>query len=128
MPQISLKISSNIDISRINFTATFAAVHQELEKIPHLDIAACHSGVIQEVFSYIGRGDDRATKVYLEVLWLESSERLALKRDLAQTLMNILEKTLAPQIQSQNLACIPRVRIANLGVLGQDYHIYDIQP
>ena len=123
MPQISLKISSNIDISRINFKDVFSAIHRELGKMPNLDIKTCHSGVIQEVYSYIGLGDDKPTKVYLEVLWLESSERLAVKKELARSLMNILENTLTPQIERQNLVCIPRVHIANLGTLEQDYHI-----
>ena len=123
MPQISLKVSNNIDMSNINFKDVFSAVHEALGKIPNLDINTCHSGVIQEVYSYIGLGDDKATKVYLEVLWLESSERLLLKKELAQRLMSILENTLAPQIERQNLICIPRVRIGNLGILGEDYHI-----
>ncbi len=37
--------------------------------------------------------------------------------------MTILEKTLVPQIEKQNLVCIPRVRIGNLGRLDLDYHI-----
>lgn len=123
MPQISLKISNNIDISPINFKDVFSAIHQELSTMPHLDINTCHSGVIQEVYSYIGLNDAKATKVYLEVLWLESNERLLVKKDLAQRLMNILENTLVPQIERQNLFCIPRVRISNLGALGKDYHI-----
>ena len=123
MPQISLKISHNIDISRINFKDTFALIHDELGKVPHLDNKTCHSGVVQEVYSYIGLGDDKATKVYLEILWLEDSERLALKKELAQNLMNILENTLVPQIEHQGLMCIPRVRIGNLGTLHKDYHI-----
>jgi 5-carboxymethyl-2-hydroxymuconate isomerase len=122
MPQISLKVSNNIDISRINFKDTFAAIHHVLGTMPNLDITTCHSGVIQEAYSYIGLGDDSATKVYLEILWLESSERLELKRELAERLMGILENTLSSQIEKQNLRCIPRVRIANLGTLGQDYH------
>lgn len=123
MPQISLKISDNIDIRRINFKDTFASIHHELGKVPNLDNKTCHSGVIQEVYSYIGLGDEKATKVYLEVRWLEDSERAALKKELAQSMMRILELTLVPQIKEQNLDCIPRVRIGNLGVLHKDYHI-----
>jgi len=123
MPQISLKISNNIDISCVNFKDVISAIHHELGKMPNLDIKTCHSGVIQEVYSYIGLGDDKATKVYLEVLWLESSERLVVKKELARRLMSILENTLVPQIERQNLVCIPRVRIANLGIVEQDYHI-----
>lgn len=123
MPQISLKISNNIDIHQINFEETFAAIHAELGKIPNLDVKTCHSGVIQEVYSYIGLDDKHATKVYLEVLWLESAERAALKKELARNLMSILENTLVPQIIKQGLVCIPRVRIGNLGIINLDYHI-----
>lgn len=91
--------------------------------MPNLDITTCHSGVIQEVYSYIGLGDENATKVYLEVLWLESTERLVLKKELAQRLMSTLENTLVLQIEKQNLVCIPRVRIGNLDELEQDYYI-----
>lgn len=123
MPQISLKLSSNIDISCINFADVFSKIHDELGKMPGLDIKTCHSGVIQERYSYIGLNDTSATKVYLEVLWLENSERLAVKKELAQRLMSILENTFIPQIVRQRLVCIPRVRISNLGALGTDYHI-----
>lgn len=123
MPQISLKISNNINVDFINFKDVFSAIHQELGKMPNLDINTCHSGVIQEIYSYIGLGDNSATKVYLEVLWLESRERLAVKKELAQRLMSILENRLVPQIEQQKLFCIPRVRIGNLGTFGEDYHI-----
>lgn len=123
MPQISLKLSNNIDIKQINFEEIFSAIHAELGKMPNLDIKTCHSGVIQEVYSYIGLGNQHATKVYLEVLWLESSERAALKKELARNLMTILENTLASQIIKQGLICIPRVRIANLGAINLDYYI-----
>lgn len=126
MPQISLKISNNIDIKQINFVDTFKAIHAELGKIPNLDIKNCHSGVIQEVFSYIGLGDNRVTKVYLEVLWLENNERAALKIELAKKLMKILENLLVPQVLKQDLICIPRVRISNLGKLKSDYHISEV--
>ncbi len=123
MPQISLKLSNNIDISRINFKDLFAKIHQALGEMPNLDIKTCNSGVIQEIYSYIGLGDESATKVYLEVLWLESDERIAVKKELAQQLMNILDTILVPQIEQQSLVCIPRVRIGNLGTLDVDYHI-----
>jgi hypothetical protein len=123
MPQISLKISNNIDIHQINFEETFVAIHDELGKIQNLDVKTCHSGVIQEVYSHIGLGDKHATKIYLEVLWLESAERAVLKQKLVRNLMSILEKTLAPQIIKQGLVCIPRVRIGNLGIINLDYHI-----
>lgn len=123
MPQIALKISKNIDITSINFQAAFVAIHEELSKVPNLDIKTCNSGVVQEVYSYIGLGDERITKVYLEVLWLENNQRVELKKSLAEKLMSILETLLVPQIEKQNLVCVPRVRIGNLGVINQDYLI-----
>ena len=120
MPQISLKISNNIDISRINFNDIFSAIHHELGKMPNLDVNTCHSGVIQEVYSYIGLGNNKSTKVYLEVLWLESKERAAVKKELAQHLMNVLDNTLVPLIKQQNLICVPRVRIGNLNLPNHD--------
>lgn len=123
MPQISLKISSNIDTHQLNFEKIFQAIHAELGKIPGLDVNTCHSGVIQEVYSYIGLNHRQATKVYLEVLWLENGERAALKTELAKNLMTILESKLAPQIIKQGLMCLPRVRIGNLGTLHFDYVI-----
>ncbi len=123
MPQISLKISKNIDTAHINFTDLFIDIHNELGKIPGLNINTCHSGIIQEIYSYIGLGDEKATKVYLEILWLETDQRSLLKKELAKNLMTILEKNLVPLVQAQNLVCIPRIRIGNLGVLDQDYHI-----
>jgi 5-carboxymethyl-2-hydroxymuconate isomerase len=123
MPQITLKISNNIDISVLNFKSVFAAIHDELGKVPGLNIKTCHSGVLQEAYSYIGFDDDKATKVYLEVLWLENDVRQTLKQALGQSLIAILEKTLAPQIEKQHVTCIPRVRIGNLGELGKDYQI-----
>lgn len=61
MPQISLKLSNNIDTNCINFKTIFAAIHDELGKMPNLDITTCHSGVVQEAYSYVGLGDDSAT-------------------------------------------------------------------
>lgn len=123
MPQLTLKISKNIDIKSINFQECFFAIHQALRDVPKMDIASCHSGVIQEDYSYIGHGDDRVTKMYLELYWLENNERIAIKKQIAEKLMGILEEIIVPQVEKQNLICIPRVRIANLGELDQDYHI-----
>ena len=123
MPQLTLKISHNIDISIINFNEIFAAIHQELTNVPNMNVNTAHSGVIHEAYSYIGLGDDKATKVYLELLWLEDSERMLIKKSLANRLVRILEEMLAPQIEKQNLNCVPRVRIGNLGVVDIDYHI-----
>lgn len=128
MPQLTLKISKNIDISLINFSTVFAAIHDAFRDVPNMDITTCHSGVIQEDFSYIGLGDNRMTKVYLEVYWLENLQRIAIKKQLAQRLMQILETTIVPHVEKQNLICIPRVRIANLGILEQEYHISTHQP
>jgi len=125
MPQISLRISNNIDLNQVNLKETFAAIHIELSKMPNLDIKTCHSGIIKEDYSYIGSDDKHATKVYLEVLWIESAERAMLKKELAKNLMAILENILAPQIIKQGLGCIPRVRIGNLGIINLDYHISD---
>lgn len=123
MPQISLKLSKNIDTKLINFKDIFAAIHQALGKVPNLDITTCNSGVIQELYSYIGFGDEKVTKVYLEILWLENTQRSELKKELGQTLMSILESMLVPHIEKQNLICLPRVRIGNLGEANQDYFI-----
>jgi 5-carboxymethyl-2-hydroxymuconate isomerase len=123
MPQLSLKISKNIDITRIDFQKLFVEIHEALRDVPNMDITTCHSGVIQEDFSYIGLGDVRLTKMYLEVYWLEDEKRLAMKKKLAQKLMKLLEDIIVPQIEEQKLICIPRVRIANLGKLEQEYFI-----
>jgi len=61
--------------------------------------------------------------MYLEVYWLENTQRVAMKKQLAQKLMKLLEDIIVPQIEKQKLICIPRVRIANLGELEQEYHI-----
>jgi hypothetical protein len=123
MPQISLRISKNIEMNQVDFQKLFVAIHHALRDVPDLDIKTCHSGVIQEDFSYIGLGDDRLTKMFLEIYWLESEKRIAIKNDVALKLMKILEDIIVPQIEKQNLICIPRVRIVDLGKLGQDYHI-----
>lgn len=85
MPEISLKISKNIDITRVDFHKLFVAIHDALRDVPNMDITTCHSGVIQEDFSYVGLGDNRITKMYLELYWLESEERLAMKNKLAKS-------------------------------------------
>jgi|GEM_PF-3592322 5-carboxymethyl-2-hydroxymuconate isomerase len=123
MPQLTLKISNNIDINQLDLRKLFAEIHTAMGTVPNLDIATCNSGVIKEDFSYIGFGDERYTKAYLEVYWLENASRTEIKKQLAQQLMQILENLLVPQIEKQNLICVPRVRIANLGELNQDYHI-----
>lgn len=126
MPQLTLKLSKNIDTSQINFDALFAAIHDSLKMAPNMDITTCHSGVIQEDYSYIGLGNKKATKVYLELYWLENAERLAIKKQLGQKIMAILESMIVPIVEQQQLICIPRVRIANLGLLNQEYHISKI--
>jgi 5-carboxymethyl-2-hydroxymuconate isomerase len=128
MPQLSLKISKNIEITQVDFRGLFVAIHDALRNVPNMDITTCHSGVIQEDFSYVGLGDDKITKMYLEIYWLEDAQRLAMKKKLAQQLMKILEDLIVPQIEKQKLICIPRVRIANLGMLEQEYHISNRTP
>ncbi|MBA2652655.1 MAG: hypothetical protein H0U73_10370 [Tatlockia sp.] len=123
MPQITLKLSNNIDLTELNFTDLFRAIHKELELIPSLDVTTCQSGVIQEVYSYLGLGDKKTTKIYLEILWLENQQRLLIKNDLAKNLMKLLKNKLTPPIEAQNLLCNPRIRIGNLGVIGEDYYI-----
>ena len=123
MPQISLKLSKNIDIKHIALADVFASIHQELGKVPNMNVNTCNSGMIQEDYSYIGLGDEKVTKVYLEVLWLEDAQRSILKKELAQRLMSILEHKLVPQIEKQGLVCVPRVRIGDLGAIDHDYHI-----
>lgn len=123
MPQITLKVSKNIDITQLDLRELFAAIHEVLRSVPNMDITTAHSGVIQEDFSYIGLGDPHLTKMYLEIYWVESEKRAAIKAGLAQNLMKILEDLIVPQVEKQNLVCIPRVRIANLGTLNSDYHI-----
>lgn len=123
MPQITLKLSNNIDISKINYQPFFDVLHTTLGGIPGTHVASCHSGVIQEVYSHIGEGDKKSTKVYLEIYWLENAERALLKPALAGKLMTLLEETIVPQIENQGLTCVPRLRIANLGGFNQDYYI-----
>ena len=123
MPQLTLKLSKNIDMQQFDFPKLFSAIHESLRMVPNMDITTCHSGVVQEDFSYVGLGDLKATKVYLELYWLENAERSAMKKQVAEKLMTVLQDVIVPQVQKQNLICIPRVRIANLGTLGQDYHI-----
>jgi hypothetical protein len=128
MPQISLKISKNVAIHCMHFQEMFVAIHNELHQIAKVDIKSCNSGVIHEAYSYIGIGDQRRTKVYLEVLWLENAERVLIKKEVGKRLMEILETKLVPQIEAQQLLCIPRVRIGNLGVIDEDYYISQRMP
>lgn len=123
MPQISLRISKNIDMAQLDFSELFAAIHEALRDAPNLDVSTCQSGVIQEDFSYFGLGEDKKTKMYLELYWVETEQRVAMKKQLALQLMKILENYIVPQVEKQQLICIPRVRIANLGAQDQDYHI-----
>ncbi|CEG56123.1 hypothetical protein [Legionella fallonii] len=128
MPQISLRISKNIDIVQLDFNELFAAIHDVLREAPNVDVSTCQSGVIHEDFSYIGLGEDKRTKVYLELYWVETEQRVAIKKQLALQLMKILEDYIVPEVEQQKLICIPRVRIANFGVLDQDYYISQRTP
>lgn len=123
MPQLSLRISKNIDLAQLDLKKLFIAIYDALRDVPNMDITTCYGGLVQEDFSYIGLGDERMAKLYLEIYWLEDAERLAMKKQLAQKLMKLLEDIVVPQIEKQKLICSPRVRIANLGVLDQEYHI-----
>lgn len=123
MPQISLKISSNIDIGKIDFKCFFKDIHEALKITPNLDISTCQSGVIQESHSYIGQDDPNRTKIFLEILWLENDERAAMKNTLAQSLIKVMENHLKQAIEIQQLSFAPRLRISNLGKIDQDYYI-----
>ena len=123
MPQVTLLLSNNIELGRLNLKEFFERVHEVLRDAPKMDVHTIHSGVLQESYSYIGINHPTATKVYLQLCWMESPERTAIKAHLGQQLMAVLEKDLAPQIRSQGLLCIPRVRISTLGALNQDYFI-----
>jgi hypothetical protein len=91
--------------------------------VTNMDVRTCNSGVIQEAYSFIGLGEENLTKAYLEILWLENPERIAMKTQLAQNLMAALEKELVPLVELQGMICVPRVRIANLGENDEDYFI-----
>jgi 5-carboxymethyl-2-hydroxymuconate isomerase len=123
MPQLTLTISQNINASLIDFKSLFEQIHEALQVVPNMDVNTAHSGVIQESFSYIGFGNPKATKVYLQLYWMESEERAAMKSVLGKTLLDILEESIVPEVVGQGLICIPRVRIANLGSISQSYFI-----
>lgn len=123
MPQITLVLSKNIDISLLHFENFFIKLHDVLRTVPNMDVTTVHSGVTQEQYSYIGLGNSIATKMYLQLYWMESAARIPIKAALGQQLMHLLEEYLAPDVRKQGLLCIPRVRIANLGELNQSYFI-----
>ncbi len=124
MPQITLKLSHNIDTSKLNLKSLFSEVHEALGRVPNLDNRTCFSGMIHEDYSYIGQGDEKLSKIFLEILWLETPERKALKPKLAAELMSILITHLAEPTKQQSLTCQPRVRIVNLGAIDQEYYIF----
>ncbi|KTD00567.1 hypothetical protein [Fluoribacter gormanii] len=126
MPQLTLTISHNINTSIINFKNLFKKIHETLQGVPNMDVNTAHSGVIQELFSYIGFDNPKATKVYLQLYWMENEKRAAMKSALGRALLDILEKSIVPEVEAQGLICIPRVRIANLGNLNQCYFISGI--
>lgn len=123
MPQVTLLLSKNIDMEALHLDNFFIKIHALLRTVPNIDVTTVHSGVIQEHFSYIGLGNPIATKVYLQLYWMESPERLAIKASLGRQLMRVLEEIIVPDVVGQGLMCIPRVRIANLGELNQSYFI-----
>jgi 5-carboxymethyl-2-hydroxymuconate isomerase len=128
MPQLTLTFSANINTDEINFNNLFQKIHEVLLTVPNMDISTVHSGVIQELFSYIGLDHPQATKVYLELYWLENEERALMKPELGRLLLDILEKYVVPKVEALGLLCIPRVRIAHLGILNQSYFISGISP
>lgn len=123
MPQLTLTISQNINANLINFKNLFEQIHEALRIVPNMDVNTSHGGVIQESFSYIGFDNPKATKVYLQLYWMENEARTTIKPELGKTLLNILENSIVPEVKRQGLICIPRVRIANLGDLTQSYFI-----
>lgn len=123
MPQLTLTLSHNINAELINFNNVFEQIHEALRIAPNMDINTAHSGVVQESYSYIGCDNPKATKVYLELYWMETEARALVKPMLGKTLLSILENTIAPELAKQGLICIPRVRIANLGSLNHSYFI-----
>lgn len=123
MPQLTLRLSHNINIDLIDFKTVFKQIHEALQVTPNMDVNTAHSGVIQESYSYIGLDNPKATKVYLQLYWMENEERALVKPALGKTLLSILENTIAPELVKQGLICIPRVRIANLGPLNHSYFI-----
>lgn len=123
MPQVTLTISKNINLDLIDCKQCFQQIHEALSTVPDLNVQTIHSGVIQESFSYIGFDDPQATKVYLQLYWLENEDRIALQGVLGKKLLHILESTVVPKVKAQGFYCIPRVRIANLGELHHSYFI-----
>ena len=128
MPHLTLTLSHNIDVTKIGLRVLFESLHAALDGVPGLDVATCQSGLIQQSYSYVGFGDDKLTKVYLQFEWLDKPGRAELKPMLAERLMSVLENILAPQITKQNLICSPRVHIGTLGVLSEDYYMSKTMP
>ncbi|MFQ2988195.1 hypothetical protein ACKJL9_07845 [Legionella pneumophila] len=100
MPQLTLTLSHNINTDVINFKNLFNKIHEALRAVPNMDVNTAHSGVIQESFSYIGFDNLKATKVYLQLYWMENEERAGMKPALGKTLLDILENNIAPEIAS----------------------------
>lgn len=123
MPQLTLTLSNNINPGLLHFKGFFERVHEALQSVSNMDVSTAHSGVIHEVFSYIGFDNPKATKVYLQLYWMENEARAAIKPQLGKTFLKILEENIVPEVESQGLICIPRVRIAHLGNLNQAYFI-----
>lgn len=124
MPQITLRISHNIDMNAVDFRALFADVHAAMGRLPNFDNRTCFSGVVKEDFSYVGHGDSNLTKIFLEIIWLETPERVLLKPELAGELMTILVNHFKEPLVTKGLVCSPRVRIADLGEVGKGYFIF----
>ncbi len=123
MPQLILTLSKNIDLQAIDFKLCFSQIHEALKVVPKMDINTIHSGAIVEESSYIGFGNPKLARVYLQLYWLESPERILIRKSLGNTLISILKNTIVSNVLNQDLLCKPRVRIANLGELDENYFI-----
>ncbi|MBA2655543.1 MAG: hypothetical protein H0U70_00985 [Tatlockia sp.] len=123
MPQLTLTLSKNIDLKASDFESCFSQIHKALEIVPQMDVSTIHSGAILEDFSYIGVGNPKTARVYLQLYWLESPERILIRKSLGNSLMSILKTTIVYDVINQGLLCTPRVKIANLGELHEKYFI-----
>jgi hypothetical protein len=75
MPQITLKLSSNIIITPQEGERLLKKLHDVLAKNKieiDLDIDTCCSGILKEHTSYIGNGNRNIAKCFYEILWLET--------------------------------------------------------
>jgi hypothetical protein len=124
MPQITLRLSDNIKISAEEAKALLKKLHSVLianKDELNLDVATCFSGLLREDASYIGFGDETIAKCFYEILWMETPSRVALSPNLSKQLMAVLDEFALQVKEEQNLICMPRIRIADLGAIDQHY-------